>query len=566
MTPYSDSVSKNLLPLSLGALGVVYGDIGTSPLYAMTEIFHGSHGISPTTNNIFGVLCLIFWLLNIVISLKYISLMMRADNDGEGGIMALLALALRSPVKPKIRSALIAMGLFGTALFYGDSVITPAISVLSAVEGLKIVPNPYQQYIDLNDWIVPIAILILIGLFIIQHKGTEKVGVFFGPIMILWFCTLAILGIANIIKAPEILYAINPIYGFYFLQNHFVSSFLILGSIVLVLTGAEALYADMGHFGRKPIQLAWFSLVMPALVLNYFGQGALILHYPLAIQNPFYLLAPHWLLYPLVILASCATVIASQAVISGAFSMTQQAIQLGYLPRLRSIYTSNFEGQIYIPFINWGLMMTTLGLIVGFKSSTELAGAYGLAVTGTMMITTVLALVVVHYQWHWHWLKSIIPLIIFFIIDTTFFSANLEKIPAGGWFPLLLATLIFTIMLIWQDGRELLKTKNRRYFAIEEFCNLIQSQTPIVIERCEIIPQRVSGTAIFMISSLKSGIPHALANNLKHNKTLHQRIIFLTGEVIDVPFIKEELNRIEITLLSQDCYHITIRYGFHQHP
>jgi len=559
-------LNKNLFPLALGALGVVYGDIGTSPLYAMGEIFHGSHAIPASKENIYGVLSLVFWTLNIVVSLKYILLMMRADNDGEGGIMALLALALRSPVSDRIRAILIGMGLFGTALFYGDSMITPAISVLSAVEGIKLIPNKYPQYLDLNDLIIPLAIVILIALFAIQHRGTEKVGILFGPIMSLWFLTLIGLGIENIIKYPTVLYAINPSYAVDFLLEHFFTTFLSLAAVVLVLTGAEALYADMGHFGRKPIQLAWFSLVLPALVLNYFGQGALILHNHAAIENPFYLLAPHWALYPLVFLATCATVIASQAVISGAFSMTHQATQLGYLPRLRSIYTSRLEGQIYIPVINWSIMLAVLILIIGFKSSSALAGAYGIAVTGTMVITTILALVVIRYQWRWSWIKSISFLSLFFIIDLTFFCANLEKIPAGGWFSLLLAELIFILMITWKTGYTNLHQKIRSHFSIESFANKLANQQPLVIDNLEIIPVRVAGTAIYMTSNPKEGAPAALINNLRHNKVVHERIIFLTGRVKDVPFIKDELKRIEIKMLAQNCYQMTICYGFHQHP
>ncbi len=562
----SKSGTTNLFPLALGALGVVYGDIGTSPLYAMGEIFNGSHAIPASKDNIYGVLSLVFWVLNIIVSLKYILLMMRADNDGEGGIMALLALALRSPVSEHIRTILIGMGLFGTALFYGDSMITPAISVLSAVEGVKIIPNDYRQYLDLKDIVIPLSVIILVSLFAIQHRGTEKVGILFGPIMSLWFLTLAVLGINNIAQHPEILEAINPLYALDFLLEHFFTTFLALGAVVLVLTGAEALYADMGHFGRKPIQWAWFSLVLPALVLNYFGQGALILHNPAAIENPFYLLAPDWALYPLVILATCSTVIASQAVISGAFSMTHQAIQLGYLPRLRSIYTSHLEGQIYIPVINWGIMLAVLALIIGFKSSTALAGAYGIAVTGTMVITTILALVVIRYQWQWNWAKSLSLLSIFFIIDSTFFCANLEKIPAGGWFPLLLAGIIFTLMLTWKVGRDNLHQKVRSYFSIESFADKLAHDQPLILNNSEINPVRVKGTAIYMTSNPKQGVPAALVNNLRHNKVIHERIIFLTGHVEDIPFIKEELKRITVKTLPANCYQITISYGFHQHP
>lgn len=565
-TELSLTRNKPIFPLALGALGVVFGDIGTSPLYAIREIFHGIHAIPATEENIFGILSLIFWLLNIIISYKYISLIMRANNEGEGGIMALLALALRESVEPKSRRIIVILGLFGTALFYGDGIITPTISILSAVEGLKIIPNQYEDYISLKKLVVPLAIIILIKLFSIQHKGTKQLGFMFGPIMVIWFVTLAVLGLMNIAKNPIILEAINPLYAWYFLTTHFIETFLALGAVALVLTGAEALYADMGHFGRKPIRMAWFNLVMPALVLNYFGQGALILQNPLAVSNPFYLLAPHWALYPLVLLATCATVIASQAIITGAFSMTHQAIQLGYLPRMRCLYTSENEGQIYIPIVNWSLMIAILLLVVGFHSSSRLASAYGIAVLGTMLITTLLALVVIHYRWRLSWRKGITIMMIFFLIDSTFLIANLEKISKGGWFPILFAGLIFTIMFTWKTGRHNLAQKTKRYCSIEEFVKKITTAQEIIIDNNHIIPTRIKGTAIFLTSNLKAGIPRALVNNLKHNKILHERVIFLTGRVEDVPFIKDELKRIEIKKLAHNCYQIIISYGFHQHP
>jgi KUP system potassium uptake protein len=558
--------NKTLFPVVLGALGVVFGDIGTSPLYAIREIFHGVHAIPVTEENIFGILSLIFWLLNLIISYEYISLIMRANNDGEGGIMALLALALRESVDVKSRRIIVILGLFGTALFYGDGMITPAISILSAVEGLKIIPNQYEHYLPLKKLVVPLAIIILIKLFSIQYKGTKKVGFVFGPIMFIWFVTLAVLGIVNIVKNPEILKAINPFYAWHFLTAHFLATFLALGAVALVLTGAEALYADMGHFGRKPIRLAWFSLVMPALVLNYFGQGALILQHPMAVSDPFYLLAPHWALYPLVLLATCATVIASQAIITGAFSMTHQAIQLGYLPRMRCLYTSENEGQVYIPVVNWGLMIAILLLVVGFHSSSRLASAYGIAVLGTMVITTLLALTVIHYRWGFSWRRGVAIMIVFFLIDSTFLIANLEKISKGGWFPILLAGVIFTVMLTWKTGQYNLAQKIKRYCSIEEFVKKIATPQEITIENNRIMPTRIKGTAIFLTANLKAGIPQALVNNLKHNKVLHERVIFLTGQVEDVPFIKDELKRIEIKELSKNCYQMTISYGFHQHP
>jgi KUP system potassium uptake protein len=557
---------QTLFPLVLGALGIVFGDIGTSPLYAIREIFHGLHALPITKENVFGILSLIFWLLNLVISYKYISLIMRANNDGEGGIMALLALALRASVGEKSRKIVIALGLFGTALFYGDGMITPAISILSAVEGLTVIPNDYEHYLPLKKLVVPVSIIILIKLFSIQHRGTKRVGFLFGPIMFVWFFVLALLGVLNILKEPSILKAINPVYAWHFLTAHFAATFLGLGAVALVLTGAEALYADMGHFGRKPIQTAWFSLVMPALLLNYFGQGALILHHPKAVTNPFYLLAPHWALYPLVLLATCATVIASQAIISGAFSMTLQAVQMGYLPRLRCLYTSDKEGQIYIPVVNWGLMITILLLVVFFHSSSRLASAYGIAVLGTMLITTLLAIFVIHYRWRLSWSKGVAIMLMFLLIDSTLLLANFEKISKGGWFPLLLAGLIFTLMLTWKTGQRNLSHEIKRYCSIEEFVKKIAKNQPINIDNDEIMPTRIEGTAIFMTSNLKAGIPQALVNNLKHNRVLHERVIFLTGQVEDIPFIKDELSRIKIKDLNHNFYQITVSYGFHQHP
>ncbi len=545
---------------------MVFGDIGTSPLYAIREIFHGSHPIPVTEDNVFGILSLIFWLLNLVISYKYISLIMRANNDGEGGIMALLALALRASVGTMSRRLMIGLGLFGTALFYGDGIITPAISILSAVEGLKVIPDEYEQYLPLKNLVVPLSVIILIKLFSIQHKGTKKVGFMFGPIMSLWFLSLAVLGIINIAKNPSILYALNPLYAWHFLTAHFAATFLALGAVALVLTGAEALYADMGHFGRHPIQVAWFSLVMPALTLNYFGQGALILHNPAAVTNPFYLLAPHWALYPLVLLATCATVIASQAIISGAFSMTHQAIQMGYLPRLRCLYTSGNEGQIYIPVVNWGLMIAILVLVVILHSSSRLASAYGIAVLGTMLITTILALFVIHYRWRISWHKGIAVMVFFFVIDNTLLMANFEKISKGGWFPILFAALIFSVMWTWKTGQQNLHQKIKRYCSLEEFAHKMTTGKAIVIDNQSIMPERIEGTAVFLTSSFNAGIPQALVNNLKHNKVLHERVIFLTGRVEDVPFIQDELKRIEITPLSENCYQIVISYGFQQHP
>ena len=556
--PHSQS-QNNLVPLALSAIGVVFGDIGTSPLYAVKEVF-GNH-ITIDKLHVLGVLSLIFWSLVLVVTLKYAIFIMRANNKGEGGIMALMTLALySSKERPKLRQFIITIGLFGAALFYGDGIITPAISVLSAVEGLQIIAPSLEHYV------LPITLAVLAVLFILQAKGTGQVGKLFSPIMCIWFFTLAALGVINILKFPAVLMAVNPYYGLHLLFELGWGGLLIMGSVVLSITGAEALYADMGHFGRKPIQTAWFALVMPALLLNYFGQGALILHHPKAVTNPFYLLAPHWALYPLVLLATCATVIASQAIISGAFSMTLQAVQMGYLPRLRCLYTSDKEGQVYIPVVNWGLMITILLLVVFFHSSSRLASAYGIAVLGTMLITTLLAIFVIHYRWRLSWSKGVAIMLMFLLIDSTLLLANFEKISKGGWFPLLLAGLIFTLMLTWKTGQRNLSHEIKRYCSIEEFVKKITHNQPINIDGDEIIPTRIEGTAIFMTSNLKTGIPQALVNNLKHNRVLHERVIFLTGQVEDIPFIKDELSRIEIKDLNHNFYQITVSYGFHQHP
>jgi len=538
--------------LSLAALGVVYGDIGTSPLYTMHEVFATRHHpVALTPDNIYGILSLILWSLILVVSVKYVVFIMRADNRGEGGIMALLALASRSlgHDKKKQRTVML-IGILGACMFYADGIITPAISVLSAVEGLQVATHTFDR------WIIPITLLVLAILFFAQSKGTAKVGALFGPIMLIWFGTLAVLGFINIMIEPQVIKAINPIYAVYFFQAHYWIAFVALGAVVLSVTGTEALYADMGHFGRKPITLAWFSCVLPSLVLNYFGQGALILHDPQAIDNPFYLLAPDWMLYPLVGLATVATVIASQAVISGAFSVSRQALQLGYLPRMEIEHTSDSqEGQIYLPRVNWAMMLAVMVLVVGFKSSDNLAAAYGIAVTGNMLNTSLLGLVVFHRIWGWGWFRTAMIGTLFISIDFAFFSANVLKIPDGGWFPLMLAIIIFSVMLTWKTGRDLLFLRLRsEAMALDPFIESIGKYPPT----------RVPGNAVFMTQN-PQGVPNALLHNLKHNKVLHEKVILLTVKVKDYPFVPL-VNRLNVEKLGHDFFRVTVRYGFKDEP
>lgn len=542
---------ERFLPLTVGAIGVVYGDIGTSPLYAMKEAFGKHFGVAPTISNVLGISSLIFWSLIIVVSLKYMLFIMRADNKGEGGIMALLALTLRvSTNNNRSRWFLITLGLFGGALFYGDGAITPAISVLSAVEGLKFVAPALESYV------IPITLGILIALFLFQRQGTASIGALFGPIMVIWFLTLAALGLNSIIAEPQILRALNPIYAVQFFQHHQWHSFVALGAVVLVLTGAEVLYADMGHFGRPAIRAAWFWFVLPSLLLNYFGQAALIMRDPAAAANPFYLLAPSWAIFGLVILATVATIIASQAAISGTFSITRQAIQLGYFPRLKILYTSRQKiGQIYLPLVNWSLLVAVILLVLGFGSSSNLAAAYGISVTGTMVITTLLALVIAHYQWGWSWLTGIIFLGVFIIIDIAFFSANLNKIPEGGWVAMAIGIALFTLMSTWKKGREVLMSRlHANAIALEPFLKHISQSSPL----------RVSGSAIFLTAD-REGVPHALLHNLAHNKVLHERVIFLTVITEDVPWVPKS-ERLKIESLGSQFFRLTIRYGFKQDP
>jgi KUP system potassium uptake protein len=543
--------SRPLAALALGALGVVYGDIGTSPLYTVKEIFTGSGGIPLSQVNVVGVVSVIFWALMIVVSLKYVTLILRADNHGEGGIMALLALASSAVKKlPRLRYGLLLAGVFGAALFYGDGVITPAISVLSAVEGLEVAAP------GLTAYVVPLTVVVLVLLFLFQRRGTAGVGMLFGPVMMVWFGILALGGLFNVYKAPEILVALNPYYGVRFLYQNGWVAFVGLGAIVLALTGAEALYADMGHFGRRPIRLAWFTFVFPALALNYLGQGALIMSDPKAIANPFYLLFPTWLLYPMIGLATAATVIASQAVITGTYSMTQQAIQLGFLPRTHIVHTSAMaEGQIYIPSINAMLLLAVVAAVIGFGSSTNLASAYGLAVTGTMLITTVLTFFVVRYAWGYNWLLCVLATGFFLVIDLAFFSANTLKIAQGGWFPLVVGLAIFTVMTTWKRGREILVT------------HLRQTQIPLKPFLESLVAEditRVSNTAIFLVAN-PEGVPNALLHNLAHNQVLHDRVIFLTVIYREIPYVPHE-QRVQVESLLRGFYRIKVFYGFMDKP
>ena len=535
--------------LVLSALGVVFGDIGTSPLYALRECFDGVHAIPVTTANVFGVLSLVFWSLIITVSVKYVLFVMRADNEGEGGILALVAL-VRGRTGGAYRRTLIAIGLFGAALLYGDGMITPAISVLSAVEGLSVATHVFE------DFIVPITIGILIVLFLAQHRGTSGIGKVFGPIMIVWFSLIAILGLPPILKNPGILAALNPWYAYEFFAIHRFGSLLTLGSVFLAITGAEALYADMGHFGREPIRLAWFALVLPTLLVNYFGQGALLLANPETRVNPFFHLAPAWGLYPLVVVSTMAAVIASQAIISGAFSMTQQAIQLGYSPRFDIQHTSAHEmGQVYIPEINWMLMVATLGLVFGFRSSTNLAAAYGMAVTLTMIITTLLAFVVARELWRWSLWRAGLITAAFLSLDLVFFAANVLKIQHGGWFPLVVAGLVYGVMSTWKRGRELVVERlNAAEVSLDAFFKQL-AKTP---------PVRVPGTAVFM-TARPEGAPPILVHHLKHNKVLHQQIVLLTISMLNTPTISEG-EPIDVQSLGGGFYRVIARFGFMESP
>jgi KUP system potassium uptake protein len=539
---------RNLLILSLASLGIVYGDIGTSPLYSMRECFYGPHAIAANQANVLGVLSLIVWSLILVISVKYLALILRADNRGEGGILALATLATDHATRGK---KLFLLGLFGAALLYADGMITPAITVMGAIEGLNVVTPLLDKYV------VPITLVVLIGVFLFQSRGTAAVGRVFGPVTMLWFLALSILGLSQIVRAPEVLVAINPLYAVTFFLNNGWHAFVVLGAVFLVVTGGEALYADIGHFGTTPVRLAWFAVVLPGLVLNYFGQGALLLMEPDAAVNPFYRMAPPWALYPLVILATAAAVIASQAIISGAFSLTMQAIQLGYLPRLRVNYTSaQVMGQIYVPAVNWGLMVACLALVLGFGSSTNLAAAYGVAITTTMLITTILFYRVARRRWHWPAAVAI-PIAAFFIaIDLAFFGANMLKIAHGGWFPLLVSGIILFLMLTWRRGRKVLGLRVK------------EMTVPLDIFLGDIAAQkihRVPGTAVFM-SSNPAGTPLALLHNLKHNKVLHQQVVVLTVVTEESPYVAVSEDRAEVKKLHEGFWRVKLRYGFMERP
>ena len=546
----SETQKKKKLPaLVLGAIGVVYGDIGTSPLYAIQATFAGPHPLPVVEANILGVLSVMFWTIMLLVSFKYVTIILNADNNGEGGSLALLALVSELTARhPKIKWFATTLGVFAAALFFGDGMITPAISVLSAVEGLDLVSHQFKNFV------LPITVLILTGLFFIQRRGTGTVGMAFGPIMIIWFVCLAGFGIISIAQYPHILFALNPAYAWQFLTVDPRVAFFALGAIVLVITGGEALYADMGHFGRFPIRLAWFTFVLPALVLNYFGQGALLLHDPQGIANPFYLLAPAWALVPMVLLATAATIIASQAVISGAYSIAHQSVQMGYLPRMEICQTSDqAQGQIYVPFTNWILYLAVIFLVFAFQSSGNLAAAYGIAVTGTMTITTVLIAFVIMLLWRWPWVIAIPLIAILLIVDVTYFAANILKIPQGGWFPIGVAVISYTVLTTWKRGRELL------------FAKITQQSVPMqaIIDGMDDVP-RVSGTAVFLTPA-NDGAPSALLHNLKHNHVLHERNILLTVVVEDKPYVTRG-NRFLIKDMGKNFFRVKLFYGFMQTP
>jgi KUP system potassium uptake protein len=546
-----DPGRDRLLWAGLAALGIVYGDIGTSPLYALRECFRGPGGIAVNEESVLGVLSMIFWALTIVISIKYLSFVVRADNRGEGGILALLAL-LRPwrGSREQDRRTLIVLGLFGAALLYGDGMITPAISVLSAMEGLE-VGAPW-----LAPYVIPATVVILIALFFFQKRGTAAVGAVFGPVMIVWFTALALLGLAGIRRYPAVLRALGPWHALAFLEHSTGKGFLVLGAVFLVVTGGEALYADMGHFGARPIRLAWFALVMPALVANYFGQGAVLLANPTDRIHPFYQLAPGWALYPLILLAAAATVIASQAVISGVFSLTRQAVQLGHFPRVRVVQTSSEEiGQIYVPFLNWTLAVAAIALVLGFRTSSNLAAAYGVAVSTTMVITTALAFFVTTERWRWPVLGAALVAVGFLTVDLAFFAANLTKILDGGWFPLAIGVCLFTVMSTWRRGRELLRARlENETEPLEDFLRRIVENPPV----------RVPGTAIFMTGRAK-GTPPMLLHHLEHNQVLHERVLLLTVVTEEVPRVPTA-ERLEVGALEQGFLRVTAHYGFMQNP
>jgi KUP system potassium uptake protein len=538
---------SSLTALTLAAVGIVYGDIGTSPLYTLKTIFDPTHGLPLTTPNLLGIVSLIFWGLTLIVSLKYVTLVLRADNRGEGGVMALMALAMNSVTRhSRWYYVLMVIGVFGATMFYGDSVITPAISVLSAIEGLEVATPGLEKYI------VPLTIVVLVGLYSVQRHGTAGIGRWFAPVMVVWFAALAVMGIINIVQEPVILHALNPLHAFEFmLRNRFIA-LVALGAVVLAFTGAEALYADMGHFGKKPIRFAWFMIVFPALALNYLGQGGLLIAHPDAVENPFFHQLDNWSVLPLVVLSTMATVIASQATISGTFSMTKQAIALGLLPRMRVMHTSEREiGQIYIPAVNWLQLIVVLIAVVGFGSSDKLAGAYGIAVTATMLATTILTFFVIRYRWHLPLLLCIGATGFFMIMDVMLFSASTLKLLHGGWFPLLLGAILLTIMLTWKRGRDLVfENLEKHAIPLEDFL-----QSLFVAP-----PARVAGTAIFLRGET-DGVPHALLHNLLHNKVLHERVVFLTVHIREEPYVPES-EQVQVMALGHNCFQLNVSYGF----
>ena len=537
--------------LALAALGVVYGDIGTSPLYTMKEVFAGNHPIPLTPDNILRILSLILWSLIVIVSIKYVVFIMRADNRGEGGIMALIALALHNARgNPRRMRIITVVGLLGAGMFYGDGMVTPAISVLSALEGLQVAAPAFSHFV------IPATLLVLFGLFYFQRRGTAAVGVMFGPVMLLWFATLGMLGIYNIAANPGVFRALSPAYGLGFLIENRSLAIVAMGAVVLSVTGAEALYADMGHFGSRPIRQAWFGFVLPSLILNYFGQGALLLAKPAALDNPFYRLAPQWMLYPLVGLATVATVIASQAVISGAFSISRQAMQLGFLPRMEIKFTSEkAQGQVYLPGVNWGLFLAVVILVLGFQSTNNLAAAYGIAVTGDMVITSVLATIIAAKNWGWGWGRAVALFSVFLALELLFLFANILKIPDGGWFPLAAGALVFLVMITWKRGGQLL-TERTSGAAIE-----LESFIDALLVS---MPARVAGNAVFMTSS-NERVPNAMLHNLMHNKVLHERVLIISVKVFDEPYVPE-IDRVEICKLKGDFYRVTVQYGFKDEP
>ncbi len=545
-----DSHTSSLAGLTLGAIGVVYGDIGTSVLYSIKEVFGSGH-VAFTPDNVMGILSIFFWTLTFIVSIKYVTLVLRADNNGEGGLVAMLALASSSVRdKPRLRGILLVVGIFGTCLFYGDGVITPAISVLSAVEGLEVVSPNFKKTV------IPLTLVILLGLFAVQKRGTGGIGRFFGPITLVWFAAIACLGLYHIASNPSILWAISPYYAVKFIWEQPTTTFLILGAVVLCVTGGEALYADMGHFGKKPIRLAWFAVVMPCLTLNYFGQGALLLNEPEAVSNPFFNMAPDWALVPLVVLATAATVIASQALITGAFSVTKQVIQLGFLPRLQVQHTSEQDtGQIYMPFVNWGLFVVIVLAVVMFKTSSNLAAAYGIAVCTDMLITTVLTFFVIRYAWKYPLWLCISATAMFFVVDLAFWSSNLLKLVDGGWFPLFIGGMILILMLTWRDGRQLLHHKTRdEAMDLRSFLDALFTAPPT----------RVEGTAVFLTTE-DDIVPNAMLHNLKHNKVLHAQNLFVTVRSHEVPWIDKD-KRTELIDLGHDCWQVKVHYGFKDDP